>query len=322
MYPKQRTQRVVVDGEMSDSSNVISGVPQGSVLGPTLFLFYINDMPEGVRSKIRLFADDTIMYLTITSTSLHSLQDDLDKLTKWESRWHMLFHPDKCEIMTITRRKKPILITYYLRGHALKRVSKAKYLGVTFNDNLAWSVHINNITGKANSTLGFLRRNLQVGSREIKTQAYQALVRPTLEYCSSVWDPHSKEAIYDIEMVQRRAARYVTGRYRRRSSVGEMLEELNWQTLEERRRTQRLSMMYKITHGLVAINPHEHMKSSLRASKRVNNSLSYQIPSARTDCYNFSFFPRTIRDWNTLPNNIATSQSIDSFKTAMANRAA
>lgn len=305
---------------MSESSNVISGVPQGSVLGPTLFFFYINDMPEGVRSKIRLFADDTIMYLTITSTSLHSLQEDLDKLLNWESRWHMLFHPDKCEIMTITRRKKPILIPYSLRGHVLKRVTKAKYLGVTFSENLSWSTHINNITAKANSTLGFLRRNLQVGSREIKSHAYQALVRPTLELCSSVWYPSNKDAIYKIEMVQRRAARYVTGRYQRRSSVGDMLSELHWKTLEERRQNQRLAMMYKISHGLVAINPLDHMKPSVRTSKRVNNSLSYQLPSVRTDCYKSSYFPKTIREWNAQPDTIATSQSLDSFKTAMANR--
>ena len=87
---------VVVEGEKSDYINVESGVPQGSVLEPSLFLFYINDMPEGIRSRVRLFADDTIVYLTITSDTDVEYLQDLDKLAEWEGKWKMAFHPDKC----------------------------------------------------------------------------------------------------------------------------------------------------------------------------------------------------------------------------------
>lgn len=114
----ERKQVVVVEGEKSDSINVESGVPQGSVLGPSLFLFYINDMPEGIRSRVRLFADDTIVYLTITSdTDADYLQEDLDKLAEWEGKWKMAFHPDKCNVLTITRKRKPIVREYQLHGH-------------------------------------------------------------------------------------------------------------------------------------------------------------------------------------------------------------
>ena len=109
-----------------------SVVPQGSVLGPCLFLFFhINDMPLSIESTVRLFADDTIAYLTITSESDHQvLQDDLDKLAKWEKTWKMSFHPDKCQVLTISRKTKTSEHQYRLHGHVLERVKSVKYLGI------------------------------------------------------------------------------------------------------------------------------------------------------------------------------------------------
>jgi hypothetical protein len=106
----ERKQVVVVEGEKSDSINVESGVPQGSVLRPSLFLLYINDMPEGIRSRVRLFVDDTMGYLTITSdTDADYLQEDLDKLAEWEGKWKITFHPDKCNVLTIACKRRPIM---------------------------------------------------------------------------------------------------------------------------------------------------------------------------------------------------------------------
>ena len=112
-----RSQRVVLDGEKSYNADVLSGVPQGSVLGPCLFLFYINDMPEGLHQEttVRLFADDTITYLAVTNNQdAEKLQEDLTKLEKWEQTWQMKFHPDKCQVLTITRKKEPIHFDYVL----------------------------------------------------------------------------------------------------------------------------------------------------------------------------------------------------------------
>ena len=112
-----RSQRVVLDGEKSYNADVLSGVPQGSVLGPCLFLFYINDMPEGLHQEttVRLFADDTIAYLAVTNNQdAEKLQEDLTKLEKWEQTWQMKFHPDKCQVPTITRKKEPIHFDYVL----------------------------------------------------------------------------------------------------------------------------------------------------------------------------------------------------------------
>ena len=127
-FLSNRTQRVVLDGEESDSCPVLSGVPQGSVLGPCLFLLYINDMPDMIQSNIRLFADDTIMYLTVSNqTNCQALQVDLTKLETWASEWLMAFNPNKCEVIQITNKKTPTLFSYTIHGVSLKETDSAKY---------------------------------------------------------------------------------------------------------------------------------------------------------------------------------------------------
>ena len=314
-----RTQAVILEGETSGYVPVKSGVPQGSVLGPSLFLFYINDIPVGLNSTIRLFADDTIAYLVIKSNSdCETLQKDLNTLGIWENTWKMAFHPDKCNVMSISRNKNPFVYNYTLHGHILEHVDKAKYLGVTIQSDLKWHSHINNICNKANSTLGFLRRNLNISSTSVKEQAYKSLVRPSLEYACSVWDPYFTEDINKIEKVQRRAARYVTNRHRNTSSVSDMLDHLKWRDLAHRRTEARLVMFYKISYHLVAITKTDRFIQPLRQSRNTH-TLSYQIPSCRTQIRQQSFFPRTIKIWNSLPPSIVMSDSIESFKVAVSN---
>ena len=176
-----RSQRVVLDGETSDACPVLSGVPQGSVLGPCLFLMYINDMPENIQSNIRLFADDTIMYLTISNESdYQDLQRDLSKLETWEREWLMAFNPDKCEVIRITKKKNPIIFDYKLHGITLQSTKNTKYLGLTISDDLTWSKHIKQTAAKGNNTLKFIKRNIQTHNRKIKETAYKSYVRPLL----------------------------------------------------------------------------------------------------------------------------------------------
>ena len=139
------------------TASVQSGVPQASVLGPSLFLFYINDIVDSLNAKVKLFADDTIAYLAIvTDEDARSLQNDLTKLGEWEHKWHMEFHPDKCQVLTISK---------------LQHVDSAKYLGVTVTSDFSWNKHVDNVVNKANGTLGFLQRNLQISSPSLKTTA-------------------------------------------------------------------------------------------------------------------------------------------------------
>ena len=189
-FLSDRQQCVLVEGEKSDSVPVASGVPQGSVLGPSLFLFYINDMLLELSSRVRLFADDTIVYIAISnSTDCEKLQSDLDKLADWENKWLMNFHPDKCNVLSITKIRKPRIFNYRLQHHILEHVPAAKYLGLNITSDLKWTQHINSICGKVNSTLGFLKRNINISNKTIKEKAYKSLVRPSLEYACSVWDP-------------------------------------------------------------------------------------------------------------------------------------
>ncbi len=316
-FLSDRTQAVVVDGESSNSVPVMSGVPQGSVLGPCLFLFYINDITDGLTSTARLFADDTMIYMTIKNEmDAQDLQRDLDLLTVWEKKWMMEFHPAKCEVITISRKKSPIMHTYTLHGHALKHVDHIKYLGLTISSDLRWDRHVDNITSKATNTLNFLRRNINVGNPQVKEQAYKSLVRPSLEYSQAVWDPHTAGLIKKVEKVQRQAARFTLHRYRRTSSVGAMLTQLEWPSLEERRRQARLVMFYKIHYQLVAINMPLVLKGHQHET-RTENTLAYCIPFCASDYMRQSFFIRTARDWNTLPQHIVTLSTPVSFRGAI-----
>ena len=169
---------------------------------------YINDLPENIQSQFRLFADDTAVYLTVSNLQdSQVLQSDLESLQRWERTWDMEFNPNKCQVLHITRSKKTVMSGYFMHNQKLVSVDAAKYLGVSISKDLSWNTHISNITTSANRTLGFVKRNVLTKNKDIKTMAYNSLVRPQLEYASAVWSPYTKENKSKIEKVQRRAAR-------------------------------------------------------------------------------------------------------------------
>ena len=136
-------------------------------------------------------------------------------------------------------KRNPVTNCYILHGHQLEQVQSAKYLGVSITSDMKWSEHITNICKKANNTLSFLKRNLNISNSNLKEKAYQSLVRPTLEYACTTWDPYQQNNKHHIEMVQRRAARYVKNRYHNTSSATEIIGQLQWTSLEERRKATR-----------------------------------------------------------------------------------
>ena len=182
-----------------------------------LFLLFINDLLEYISSEstARLFADDCILYRHVESeTDAGHLQHDLDRLQQWEKDWLMEFHPQKCQVLHITPKRKPVLASYTIHGHTLEEVSSAKYLGVTLENNLSWNSHVDTIAKKANNTRAFLQRNLQQFPKKTKELCYTTLVCPIMEYASVVWDPFTEETIRKLEMVQSRAARMFYADYR------------------------------------------------------------------------------------------------------------
>ena len=144
----------------------------------------------------------------------------------------MEFNPGKCQVQHISRANRPIQSQYTLHGEILESVDCARYLGVRISKDLTWNTHIKEILTKANRTLGFVKKNVRTKNKSVKELAYKTFVRPKLEYASTVWSPHTDKNIESIEMVQRRAAQWVSNQYSLYDSVTAMLSNLGWRSLE------------------------------------------------------------------------------------------
>ena len=309
-----RLQQVVVENKFSALTPVISGVPQGSVLSPLLFLLFSNDLLISIDSLVKLYADDVLMYRSINDVSDHQiLQDDLNKLIHWSNIWLMPFNLNKCEHLIVTNKFSPSIYYYKLNDYTIQRVQAAKYLGLTISHNLSWSTHIAGIIGRATSALAFFRRNFNQCSRDVKIKCYLTYIRPIIEYAAVIWSPHLQNNIYQIEIVQRKAARFVFNDHSRHSSVTDMLNRLNWQSLEKQRDDLTLLMFYKIINQHVDV-PYNHILHKPFNFTRSGNRKFLHLPS-RIDSFKYSFFPRAIRLWNHLPDYIVeTDVNIDTFK--------
>ena len=240
----------------SQPINVCSGVPQGSVLGPLLFLIYINDIVDACTCQIRLFADDVVLYGNVESGDERDrcLQDNLNLVSTWCSQWLMNINVSKCAVMRMTRNKRSVMPKYVLYDSEIRTVNHYKYLGVDISNKFTWHDHIQKTAGKANQVLRFAKRIFFDCPRNVKEAVYTSLVRPILEYACCVWDPSAISLIKELEMVQRRAARFVLGRYDRTDSVSEMLDELKWKPLEFRRKVARLCQLFKLYNRINNVN--------------------------------------------------------------------
>ena len=220
------------------------------------------------------------------------LQEDIDRLGSWARKWGMRFQPVKCNIMQITRKRiKKINVFYNLEGTVLDNVENIKYLAITISNDLKWNTHISNICTKANRTLGFLRRNVKAS---------------VLEYGSSVWDHSGILLQEELEKVQKRAARFVTGNYiYETGSMTGILEQLKWESLKKRRRDSRIIMLYKGLKGAACI-PTNDLVPPIRHVRK-HHSLVFQTLFANYDIYKSSFFPQTIRDWNSLSDSFLSA---------------
>ena len=273
-------------------------------------------MPECVFSTCRLFADDSIIYRTVNNESdSKELQQDLDTLQQWEHDWGMSFNPSKCNIIHATRKKKPTFNTYYLKGTPLEAVESATYLGINIASDISWHAHVSKVAAKGNRTLGFIKRNITAPSEDTKVLAYKALVRPAMEYASTVWSPHQKILKQRVEMVQRRAARYVKGKFKRENCVTEMLENLEWETLEQRRLKARVTMGYRIVHNMIMIPSSQLIPTTVNTR---GHRMKFRQLKARTDYYRHTFFPAVIPLWNSLPDRIASAASLEDFREKIA----
>ena len=310
-FLSNRTQYVIVDGCVSEPKAVLSGVPQGTVLGPLFFLIYINDISENLSpgTFLRLFADDSLLYRVIRCIQdAITLQKDLLTLQAWCIKNKMEFHPKKCQVIRITNKIKPIINSYSIYGVVLEVFNSVKYLGVTIDSNLNWKDQCNNVHHKACFMMSFLERNFYRCPPHIKIKLYNALVRPILEYGCSAWDPYRKYQIEQLEKINKRAARFVTGNHKREHGETEKnMVTLGWPPLLERRNKIKLTMLFKIKSNLVHV-PIDDLHPNPRKPE------NYLVPSSSVDPHLFSFFPSTIRLWNSAPLDLKTCTSLSSFK--------
>ena len=202
-FLQDRAQTVSIQGIKSSSIPVVSGVPQGSVLGPLLFLLFINDIDNDMQSSLRLFADDTILYREIWSKADHNIiQNDIQTLFKWSQTWKLDFNVSMCKVLTISNKTDLDKFNYTLNNDLLEHVNSHQYLGITINSNLRWNTHVSAITATATRTLNVIRRTLHPCNPEVKKVAYMSLVRPKLEYASPAWNPHTQNDTTRLEKVQ------------------------------------------------------------------------------------------------------------------------
>lgn len=308
-----RSQYVNANGNNSSFSSVTSGVPQGSVLGPLLFLIYINDLPKSVSSSISMYADDCVIYRSITNNSdISILQSDLNVISSWCDLWLMELNINKCKHMRVSRKSNGCPV-YSINNTNLETVQFYKYLGLQITSNLTWRTHINYIINNANRMLGYLKRNFFLAPLSLKLLLYKTLVRSKLEYASSIWDPGLNIHISLLEAVQNRSARFILSNYHRTSSVTLMKATLSLPNLSLRRQISRLCLFHKVYHS----NP--ILKSRLidrpnYISQRHDHQHKVGIPQCHTNTFHMSFLPRTSVEWNRLPSSIATISDPSSFR--------
>jgi hypothetical protein len=190
----ERTQRVGVGGQLSEEVRVTSGVPQGKVLGPLLFLAYVNDIWQNIASTIRLLADNCVVYRKIiNSEDVEILQSDVDRLGEWAVENAMKINPNKRKTVCFTSARTKDPLNYLIRGKSVPEATSCKYLGIIIRSDVSWADHVNFTVKKAWKALHFAMRILKKGNSNTKRLAYRSLVRPILEYGAACWDPYRED---------------------------------------------------------------------------------------------------------------------------------
>ena len=306
-----RKQSVVLNGSNSKWRPVLSGVPQGSVLGPLLFIIYVNDMDSAITSEISKFADDTKVYRKACSDcDASSLQGDLDKLVEWANTWQMKFNADKCKVIHFGSSNNKH--RYEIEGTALGSVELEKDLGVLISHDLKSARHVDQAVLKANRILGMVSRNIENKTKEIILPLYRTLVRPHLEYCVQAWSPHLVKDVSKLERVQRRAVRMIRGLGC--GSYRDKLIELRLFSLEERRLRGDMIEVFKIIQGHEKVDASKFFKFSNNPRPSRYHSKQIMKQKFRTDVRKHFFSQRVINFWNRLPSSVVNSNSVDTFK--------
>ena len=309
-FLKNRKQCVKVAGKLSQWNEVLSGVPQGSVIGPILFIIFINDMPKEVQMNIcKLFADDCKLYGTVLSDGENKLQKDLQTLEKWSTKWQLPFNATKCKVMHFgTSNPKH---SYIINNHILEKSKKEKDLGVTIDTDLKFHEHTAAAIKKGNQILGLIKKSYRTRDSLTIPTLYKSLVRRHLEYGNPIWGPFYQGDIDKLEAVQRRATKMVADQNNK--PYEERLKNLDLPSLTHRRKRGDIIQVFKIVNGLVNINakslfmPTNSSRTRGHAHKFFKH---HAIKRPRID----SFSQRIVNTWNSLPAYVINAPSMNQFK--------
>ena len=314
-FLRDRTQVVRVNGTQSVPAPVVSGIPQGTVLGPVLFVLYINDILDSVTSEGFLFADDTKIFHHITSIEdAFKLQSDIESLEDWSNKWLLHFHPDKCHVLTLGKFEN-IMYTkrYKICNKEIEHVFSEKDLRVIIDSELLFEEHISNKVRVANAIVGLIRRSFTHLDCKSCTKIYTAFVRPHLEYAQSVWAPHFRKHINMLENVQIRASKLVDGLGN--VDYPERLKRLNLPTLAYRRLRGDMIEIYKHFHTY----DKDIISKSFQPRERSTRKHDFQILNRKPKdgirgIQSNSFYYRSPNIWNDLPRAVVNAKHVNSFK--------
>lgn len=318
-FLNNRSQSVRVGSSLSESLPVISGVPQGSVIGPLLFVLYINDLPDVTQNILRMFADDSKNSGVANSKESETVsQRDLDNLDDWTTKWQMGFNLEKCHHMRFGNR--PLEQSYHLTGadgtqYLLETVAMEKDLGVIMDRELSFQPQVDKVIKTANSVLGTIKRTFTKLDCSSFSVLYKSMVRTHLEYCQEVWSPYKKGMINALEKVQQRATKMVKSLHG--LSYEDRLKELKLPTLKHRRLRGDIIIMYKVTHGLLRTSigiPYSMTNRNLRGHPFKLEPARFSTKARRHFLTN-----RIVEEWNRLPVHVVTAPTLNSFKGRLDN---
>ena len=313
-YLHNRKQRVVLNGFYYDYSIIESGVPQGSVLGPLLFLIYINDFEKKIRTNVKFFADDTMLFSIVKDPviSANTLNDDLDIIYQWAHQWKMEFNPDPTkqatEVLFSCKKVSPNHPQLIFNGTDVVKVNEQKHLGLILQPGLSFEKHLNEKIIKAKKNIGLLKHLSNFLPLKTLDQMYKTLVRSHLDYCDVIYHIPSimhqpplgmtlNSLMEKVEKIQYQAALAITGAWQG-SSRSKMYDELGWETLSDRRKCRRVLQIHKIINN----NTISYLKDKLPANcKEMLSGIirtTFHAIMCKSNRYKNSFFPNAVASWN------------------------
>ena len=306
-----RKQRVNVNGVYSEWKDVLSGVPQGSVLGPVLFIIFVNDLPDILNTcSCSIFADDTKIQAKVNSSDeADKIQEDLNELSKWCKEWKMVFNASKCHILHFGRKNMNYL--YHINGYLISPVNEEKDLGVIISKDLKAEKNVTNGAKKANKMLGMIKRTFSYMDKNMLVQLIKTFIRPHLEYGQQASSPYLRKDITILEAVQRRATKLLKSI--EHLSYEERLKHLNLYSIEDRLKRGDMIFMFRLMNNDVGID-----KCTMFAVKetitRGHHLKVHTGATCKLDIRHNFYSQRVITPWNALPDFVVSSRTVDKFK--------